>query len=73
MKATLLLPAGVTSRASIEYKDEEKLLEDAQNADEVYIHQVLPEKMKYNLKAIEKFSFFEDIKTMFATVAAVIK
>ena len=73
MKATLLLPAGVTSRASIEYKDEEKLLEDAKNADEVYIHQVLPEKMKYNLKAIEKFSFFEDIKTMFATVAAVIK
>ena len=55
MKATLLLPAGVTSRASIEYKDEEKLLEDAKNADEVYIHQVLPEKMKYNLKAIEKF------------------
>lgn len=73
MKATLLLPAGVTSRASIEYKDEEKLLESAENADEVYINQVLPEKMKYNLKAIEKFSFWDDIKTMFATVKAVIK
>ena len=68
MKATLLLPAGVTSRASIEYKDEEKLLENAENADEVYI-----EKMKYNLQAIEKFSFWEDIKTMFATVAAVMR
>lgn len=73
MKATLLLPAGITSRASIEYKDEDKLLESAENADEVYIHQVLPEKMKYNLKAIEKFSFWDDIKTMFATVIAVVK
>ena len=73
MKATLLMPAGITSRASIEYKDEERLLESAENADEVYIHQVLPEKMKYNLKAIEKFSFWDDIKTMFATVIAVIK
>lgn len=57
MKATLLLPAGVTSRASIEYKDEERLLENAENADEVYIRQVLPKKMKYNLEAIKKFSF----------------
>ncbi len=57
MKATLLLPAGVTSRASIEYKDEDKLLESAENADQVYIEQILPEKMKYNLKAIEEFSF----------------
>lgn len=73
MKATLLLPAGVTSRASIEYKDEERLLENAENADEVYIRQVLPEKMKYNLEAIKKFSFLEDIKTMFATIIAVIK
>ena len=73
MKATLLLPAGVTSLASIEYKDEERLLESADNADQVYIEQILPEKMKYNLKAIEDFSFWGDIKTMFATVAAVIK
>lgn len=73
MLATLLLPAGVTSRASIEYKDEEKLLSDAEDADEVYINQVLPQKMEYNLNAIRKFSFFGDIKTMFATVAAVIK
>ena len=73
MLATLLLPAGVTSRASIEYKDEEQLLSDAEDADEVYIHEVLPQKMEYNLNAIRNFSFFGDIKTMFATVAAVIK
>ena len=73
MMATLLLPAGVTSRTSIEYKDEEALLENAENVDEVYITQVLPGKMAYNLKAIEDFSFMEDIRVMFATVSAVIK
>ena len=73
MKATLLLPAGVTSEASICYKDEEKLLENAENADDTYVNDILPEKMKYNLEAIEKFNFFSDIKTMFRTVFAVLK
>ena len=73
MKATLLLPAGVTSLASIEYKDEERLLESADNADQVYIETILPEKMAYNLRAIENFSFWQDIKTMIATVVAVMK
>lgn len=73
MMATFLMPAGVTSRTSIEYKDEEKLLENAENADEVYINEVLPEKMVYNLREIEKFSFLRDISTMIKTVIAVIK
>ena len=73
MKATLLLPAGVTSKASIKYKDEEKLLESAENADEIYIDQVLPGKMKYNLQALQSFNFFEDIKTMIMTVIEVLK
>lgn len=73
MKATLLLPAGVTSQASIKYKDEERLLESADDADKVYIEKILPEKMKYNLEAIEKFNFLQDIKTMFETVLAVIR
>ena len=73
MMATFLLPAGVTSRTSIEYKDEEKLLENAENADEVYINEVLPAKMVYNLREIEKFSFLRDISTMIKTVIVVIK
>lgn len=73
MYATLLMPAGITSECSIQYKDEDKLLADAENADEVYVNQVLPEKMKYNLKSLEKFGFFSDIKTMFRTFFAVIK
>ena len=72
MMATLLLPAGVTSLASIYYKDEAKLLDEAENTDRVYVEEVLPGKMYYNLKAIEKFSFWGDIKVMFMTVFAVL-
>ena len=70
--ATLLLPAGITSPASIMYKDEEKLLSDAADADRVYVEQVLPEKMKYNLEYTKNFSFFSDIKLMFKTVKEVV-
>ena len=73
MMATLLLPAGVTSFASIYYKDEAELLEKSENPDKTYIEEILPEKMKYNLQSIEKFNFLEDIKIMFMTALAVIK
>ena len=73
MMATLLLPAGVTSEASIQYKDEELLLSIADDADETYIYEVLPEKMKYNFRSIQEFNFFSDIKTMVRTVVAVAK
>ena len=71
MMATFLLPAGVTSLASIYYKDEAELLDVAEDTDMVYIEEVLPVKMHYNLRAIEKFSFWGDIKIMFMTVFAV--
>lgn len=73
MMATLLLPAGVTSLASIYYKDETELLEKSNNPDKTYVEEILPEKMKYNLQSIKKFNFLEDIKIMFMTVLAVIK
>ena len=72
MMATLLLPAGVTSLASIYYKDEAELLDAAEDTDKVYVEDILPVKMYYNLKAIENFSFFGDIKVMFMTVFAVL-
>lgn len=71
MFATLLLPAGVTSEASIRYKDEAELLENAQNVDEVYVNEVLPEKMKYNLESIRKFSCLREIRTILKTLIAV--
>ena len=72
MMATLLLPAGITSLASIYYKDEAELLDAAEDTDRVYMETILPAKMYYNLKGIEKFSFWSDIKIMFMTVFAVL-
>ncbi len=68
MKATLLLPAGVTSEASIRYKDEDELLKDAGDVDEVYIQKILPEKMRWNLRAIRRFSLPGELSTMVRTV-----
>lgn len=72
MMATLLLPAGVTSLASIYYKDEAELLDGAEDTDKVYIEKILPGKMYYNLKGIEQFRFWGDIRIMFMTVFAVL-
>ena len=72
MRATLLLPAGVTSEASICYKDEAELLDGAEDVDKTYVEQVLPGKMKYNLESIRKFSFLGEMEIMFKTVVAVI-
>ena len=72
MMATLLLRAGVTSEASILYKDEDALLSGARDVDKVYVEEVLPGKMRHNLYAIRHFSFWGDIATMFRTVFAVL-
>ena len=73
MYATLLLPAGLTSRTSIAYKDEDKLLKDAANADEIYLKDVLPVKMKYNLESLRKFGFADDCSVLWNTFYSVIK
>lgn len=72
MMATLLLPAGITSLASIYYKDEAELLDGAEDTDKVYIEKILPGKMYYNLKGIERFGIWEDIRILFMTVFAVL-
>lgn len=72
MKATLLMPAGVTSKASIEYKNEDEImntfLSKGQKIDDIYIKYILPEKMEYNLRYIEQFSLLEDIKICIKTI-----
>ena len=72
MKATLLMPAGISSRASIEYKDEDEMisqyLNKGEKVDDIYVQRILPEKMKWNLEYIKKFNIIEDIKVCFKTV-----
>ena len=77
MNATLLLPAGITSPASIQYKDEDEVIEkykgSGRSIDDIYVEEILPDKMKYNLKYIKEFSVINDIKIMIRTALAVIK
>ncbi len=71
MMATLLMPAGITSLASIRYKDEAVIIGDVSDPDEVdriYVEKVLPEKMKYNLEYIDRFGIRRDIRLMLSTV-----
>lgn len=75
MKATLLMPAGVTSMASIKFKDEDEIIskqtKSGKTVDEAYVNDILPEKKKWNLEYIEKFSIFEDLKICIETVIKV--
>lgn len=72
MKATLLLPAGITSKASIVYKNESELLETAENPKAVYLNEILPRKMKYNLEGISKFGITNEARLLFMTVFALL-
>lgn len=77
MYATLLLPAGVTSEASVQFKDEDQRIaagvEAGRIADEVYVEDVLGEKMEINLQELKAFSVAENIKTMIRTVFAMMR
>ncbi|TFU95645.1 sugar transferase [Granulicatella sp. WM01] len=77
MNSTLLTLAGITSTASIEYKEEDTVLEkyvsQGGQVDTVYVEKILPKKMAYNRKDIEEFSFLNDIKIMWRTFIAVLK
>lgn len=70
--ATLLLPAGITSEASIRYKDESELLDAAVDVDEVYLKKVLPSKMVWNLESVKKFEFVNECITMLRTIFAIL-
>ena len=71
MKATLLLPAGVTSLSSIRFKEEDSLIAEYSQTlgiDEAYIKKVLPKKMVLNLDYIRQISFWNDVKICIKTV-----
>ena len=70
--ATFVLPAGVTNLTCIYFKDEDEMLAGVDDADKVYVEDILPIKMKWNLKGIKGFSFWGDIKLMFMTFFAVL-
>ena len=73
MVATLLLPARVTSPASILFKYESEMLKNCEDYDETYVNEILPKKMKYNLEYIKNFNILTDVKLCIKTIIGVIK
>lgn len=76
MYATLLLPAGITSLASIGFRDEDdiisKYLDEYEKVDQVYVEKILPSKMNYNLNSLKNFNMINEIVTMVKTVLKVV-
>lgn len=72
MNSTLLLPAGITSIASITYRNEDLLLDEmikkGMTVDEAYLTQILPEKMVYNLKYLSSMTLIDDVKICMKTL-----
>lgn len=72
MRATLLLPVGITCRASLRFKDEAALLA-GEDGEWVYRQRVLPAKMEENIRYLREFSLWEDGKILLQTACMAIK
>ena len=72
-KIVLSVKPGITDYASIEFKDENALLENSIDPSKTYIEEILPVKQQCYLKYIEDQSFFEDIKIIFKTIFVILK
>ena len=68
MLATLLLPAGITSEASIRYRNEGEMLKRAGDAEAAYVEEILPGKMLLNLAYLRDYSFMSDMKILLKTL-----
>ena len=71
-KKVLDVSPGITDVASIKYKNENDLLEKAEDPEKYYIEKIMPDKIKLNLEYINERSFFKDFKVILRTLSAVI-
>lgn len=69
----LSVKPGITDLASIEYRNENDLLDGDDDPERKYIEEIMPAKLVLNLKYIEKAGFFYDIGLIFKTIGKVIK
>lgn len=63
---------GITSLASIRYRNENDILGAAEDPDRCYIEQVMPDKLTIDLEYVSQASLWNDIKLIFATLKAVV-
>lgn len=72
-KQVLSVKPGITDYASIEYSNENELLGKVENPEQVYIDEIMPAKLKLNLKYIEEQGISTDLKIIFKTIGKIIK
>lgn len=68
----LTIRPGITDYASIEYSRENELLAKSDNPEKTYIDEIMPAKLKLNLKYISEIGFATDIKIIFRTLGKII-
>ena len=71
-KRVLSIRPGITDWASIQYRDENIILEKATDPEKDYVNIIIPDKIKYNLIYIEKYNVLEYLKIIFMTVWKII-
>lgn len=64
---------GITDPASIKFRNENELMEQAEDPEDYYINVIMQEKLKLYLEYVNHHSFWGDIKLIFQTLAAIIK
>jgi lipopolysaccharide/colanic/teichoic acid biosynthesis glycosyltransferase len=72
-KNVLSVKPGITDHASLLYFEESELLASSSNPEDVYIHQVMPEKLKLNLEYINNQSIKGDLVIIFKTISKILK
>lgn len=71
-KAVLKLKPGITDIASIEYRNESKLLGESDNPEKIYIEEIMPAKLRLNMEYIRNISVFYDVKLIIKTIFKII-
>ena len=72
-RQVLLVRPGITDYASIAYRNENDLLAGAPNPETMYIEQIMPDKIEFNMKYLREISPLADIRLILKTIVAVIK
>ena len=69
----LTVKPGITDYASIEYINEDEILGKSSDPEKTYIEEIMPQKIKYNMKYINNKTVIEYFKIIFLTIIKIIK
>lgn len=72
-RKVLSVKPGITDYASIKYRNENEILKKAANPEQLYINEIMPEKIAINLDYINNAGFFTDIRILGLTLVAVFR